>query len=85
MTLCPCGSKETYENCCEPAHNGSIPAKTAEALMRSRYSAYVKKCIPYLGETLHPEHREDWSEKETKRWADSSEWLSLEILSTEAG
>ena len=85
MSHCPCGSKQTYAECCEPAHNGSAPSKTAEGLMRSRYSAYVKKQISYLGESLHPEHREDWSEEETKRWADNSEWLSLDIIATEKG
>jgi SEC-C motif-containing protein len=85
MSNCPCGSDQPYENCCEPAHTGTTPSKTAEALMRSRYCAYVKKCIPYLGESLHPDHREDWSEENTKRWADNSEWLSLDIISTEAG
>ncbi|MFT5519591.1 MAG: SEC-C motif-containing protein [Enterobacterales bacterium] len=85
MSNCPCGSDQPYENCCEPAHTGTTPSKTAEALMRSRYCAYVKKCIPYLGESLHPDQREDWSEENTKRWADNSQWLSLEIISTEAG
>lgn len=85
MTLCPCGTEQNYSDCCEPAHTGATPSKTAEALMRSRYCAYVKKCIPYLGESLHPDHREDWSEEETGRWADNSDWLSLKIVATEAG
>ena len=85
MTNCPCGSGQAYSSCCEPAHNGSFPSKTAEALMRSRYSAYVKNCIPYLGESLHPDHRKDWSEEDTRRWAENSEWLSLEIISTQGG
>jgi len=85
MTQCSCGSKQDYSVCCEPAHTGAVPAKTAEALMRSRYSAYVEKQIAYLGETLHPDHCEDWSEEETKRWADNSEWLALDIVSTQAG
>jgi len=85
MTQCPCGSELTYNDCCQPAHTGLAPSTTAEALMRSRYCAYVKKCIPYLGESLHPEHRDDWSEEETQRWAENSDWLSLEVISTEAG
>lgn len=49
--------------------------------MRSRYSAYVKAAIPYLKETLAPESRGDFNEKEAKEWAKSAEWLNLEILS----
>ena len=37
---CPCGSGQSYTTCCGPWHAG-VPAPTAEALMRSRYSAYV--------------------------------------------
>lgn len=85
MTQCPCGADLSYANCCEPAHTGVRPAATAETLMRARYSAYVKKQITYLGDSLHPDHRKDWSEQDTRRWADHSEWLSLEIIATELG
>lgn len=64
---------------------GAAAAPTAEALMRSRYSAYVEHAVDYLGDTLHPEHSSDWDREATRRWAESAEWLGLEILSTEAG
>ena len=38
---CPCGSGATYGECCGPIHDGTAKAKTAEALMRARYSAYA--------------------------------------------
>ena len=53
--------------------------------MRSRYSAYVEHAIDYLGETLHPDHRADWDRDATRRWAEGAEWVSLEIVDTEAG
>lgn len=37
---CPCCSEKTYEECCKPYHNGEKNALTAEALMRSRFSAF---------------------------------------------
>jgi SEC-C motif-containing protein len=58
---------------------------SAEALMRSRYSAYVERAIDYLGETLHPAHRGDWDREATRRWAENAEWISLEIVDTGAG
>jgi len=85
MSDCPCGSGTLYQNCCEPAHTGIEPSKTAEALMRSRYSAYAKHCVSYLGDTLHPDYRQDWSEEDTKTWAENSEWVSLEILNKDKG
>jgi SEC-C motif-containing protein len=58
---CPCGSDATYVNCCGPFHAairnaapGGPFAPTPEALMRSRYSAYVLGLIDYLLATWHP-------------------------------
>jgi SEC-C motif-containing protein len=57
---CPCGSQDpeasTYVTCCGPFHH-HVPATlapTPEALMRSRYSAYVLGLIDYLLATWHP-------------------------------
>jgi SEC-C motif domain protein len=53
---CPCGSGTAYETCCGRWHAGE-PAPTAEALMRSRYSAYVLGRADYLLVTWHPSTR----------------------------
>jgi SEC-C motif-containing protein len=53
--------------------------------MRSRYSAYVERAIPYLRETLHPDHRKDYDEKSSREWAEKAEWHGLEILDAVAG
>lgn len=45
---CPCGSGRSYADCCGPAHAGSAPAPTAEALMRSRFSAYALGLADYV-------------------------------------
>jgi len=82
---CPCGSGLAYTECCEPLIRGERPAPTAEQLMRSRYTAYVNKEIPYLQTSLHPDHRKDYNEKTTREWAESADWLGLDIVRTEAG
>ncbi len=48
---CPCG-RGAYDTCCGPLHAGS-PAADAEALMRSRYSAYAKGLADYVSDTWH--------------------------------
>ena len=53
---CPCGSKQTYEACCALIHQGQA-ALTAESLMRSRYSAFVKGLVPYLLASWCPNSR----------------------------
>ncbi|HTO04909.1 MAG TPA: YchJ family protein [Opitutus sp.] len=84
MSDCPCGSGRSYETCCEPIIAGA-PASTAEALMRSRYSAYVKHAFDHLGRSLSAEQRKDYAPDDARRWAEKSEWLGLKILRTEAG
>ncbi|MBI4622559.1 MAG: SEC-C domain-containing protein [Verrucomicrobia bacterium] len=84
MTNCPCGSGLDYETCCGPIIAGA-PAATAEALMRSRYSAYVKRAYDHLGNSLSAGQRKDFAVADTRRWAESSEWLGLTIHRTEQG
>lgn len=55
---CPCGSQRAYRDCCGLYHAG-VPAPDAEALMRSRYSAYVQADRDYLLRTWHPSTRPD--------------------------
>ncbi len=54
---CPCGSGRTYRQCCGPLHAGGAVAGDAEALMRSRYCAFVLADEGYLLRTWHPDTR----------------------------
>ncbi|KAB7624141.1 YchJ family protein [Alkalilimnicola sp. S0819] len=54
---CPCGSGGALAHCCGPILGGEAPAPTAEALMRSRYSAFVLDNTAYLRESWHPSTR----------------------------
>ena len=82
---CPCNSGRSYEDCCGPVIRGERPAATAEALMRSRYSAFARKEIDYLKDSLHPGLRGDHDPEATRRWADKSDWTGLEIVATTGG
>ncbi|MFM8331310.1 MAG: YchJ family protein [Candidatus Methylumidiphilus sp.] len=73
--LCPCGSGRPYEGCCGPLLAGAA-APTAEALMRSRYTAYARRDAAYLLNTWHPDSRPavlDFS-------GDDTQWAGLRIL-----
>jgi SEC-C motif domain protein len=76
MEQCPCGSGQPYADCCGRFHIGAELPATPEALMRSRYTAYVLKRSSYLHATWHPTTRPatlDISSDETV-------WQGLEIL-----
>lgn len=85
MSECPCGSGRDYDSCCGPIISGAQPAATAEALMRSRYSAYVKHEYKHLETSLSEAQRKDFSAEETRKWAESAEWLGLTVRRTEKG
>lgn len=82
---CPCGRAFSYQNCCALAHTNPAFIKTAEDLMRSRYSAFTLANGPYLIETHHTETRINVDEKEIVDWAKSVQWVKLEILNSSQG
>jgi SEC-C motif domain protein len=82
LELCYCGSQKPFESCCEPFLLGNNFPSSAEELMRSRYSAYVTKNVPYILETTSPKFRKYYSPKSIMEWAANSTWISLEILSS---
>ena len=65
---CPCDSKSTYGECCGPRLSGQRPAQTPEALMRSRYTAYVLRDVAYLQATWHPRTRPERLELAQINW-----------------
>ncbi|MDO8150171.1 YchJ family protein [Isoptericola sp. b408] len=79
-TRCPCLSGLPYGECCGPLHRGERPAPTAEALMRSRYSAFAVEDTAYLGATWHPSTRPAELDLVPGR-----RWRRLDILATDAG
>jgi SEC-C motif domain protein len=82
---CPCGSGAAYDKCCGPIISGEGKAETAEALMRARYSAYVKQDVDFLLNSLHPDGAGGVDRDSTKAWAQNAKWHGLEILDTAAG
>lgn len=78
-TACPCGTSRPYDSCCAPLHHGA-PAVTAEALMRSRYSAFALGLAPYLLDTWHPDTRPASVDLD-----DDTVWRRLQIVDVVAG
>jgi len=76
--LCPCGRPAAYAACCARYHDGPqrLQAPTAEALMRSRYSAYVLGLADYILATWHPSTRPAALESDPA----GLKWLGLQVL-----
>jgi len=77
---CPCCSGKPYEECCKPYHTKEKYAPTAEALMRSRFSAFAIPNGEYLMETTAPAKRKDHTRKDLQEWGEINEWTKLEII-----
>lgn len=73
---CPCGSERPYADCCGRWHAGAA-APSAEALMRSRYAAFVLMLEPYLLATWHPRTRPP-----SVGFEPGTKWLGLSVGST---
>lgn len=78
--FCPCGSTDLFSECCQSKIEGKVKAKTAEELMRSRYSAYAVSAIQYLIDTTYKTLRKDQSYKDIEQWSKENRWQKLEIL-----
>ncbi|SEL87520.1 SEC-C motif-containing protein [Roseateles sp. YR242] len=77
---CPCGRPTAYGRCCGALHaafeqRGVLEAPDAEALMRSRYSAFVLELPGYLLATWHPLTRPAQLEPNEPGLT----WLGLEV------
>jgi SEC-C motif-containing protein len=81
---CPCGKGESLETCCGPILGGAAAA-TAEALMRSRYTAYVVGNIDHVVATHDPATQDIVDRDASLAWSKQSEWLGLQVVSTEKG
>ena len=84
MSSCPCGSGADFATCCGPLLGGA-PAPSPEALMRSRYTAFVKGDIDHIERTQAADTGDDFDRAGAEEMARSVTWTGLEILATSGG
>lgn len=76
---CPCGSLRAIGDCCGP-YLGGRPVPTAEALMRSRFTAFALEDEAHLLRTWHVDERPS-----SVRFVPGQRWSRLEVLATVDG
>ncbi|NLE86946.1 MAG: YchJ family protein [Myxococcales bacterium] len=82
---CPCGKGESLETCCGPFLAGQKKPRSAEELMRSRYTAFTQGDVDYILKTHDPDTVHQVDRESTEQWAKQSEWLGFELLSVQGG
>ncbi len=80
---CPCGSKKSYQDCCSPLHTGISHAKTAEELMRSRYSAYALGQLDYIKKTVAGKAAMGFDPENSSQVLSSHKWLGLDVVKSD--
>lgn len=79
---CPCGAQIAYSDCCGRFIDAKEVVQTPEQLMRSRYTAYTQANIDYIVNTMLPPASDELEPVSAKEWAEQSEWLGLQIVTT---
>lgn len=79
--LCPCKSQQEFSKCCGLYIKQDVNAPTAEALMRSRYTAYTLADVNYLKKTWAPQNCPPLNPVELKQ----TRWVGLKIIAKEKG
>ena len=82
---CLCGSGFAYADCCRPYLIEAEVAPTAEALMRSRYTAYCLGNVNYLIATRHPSKRRFDDRINLIKSLKTTVWKSLTVVSLYRG
>ncbi|MEM8707392.1 MAG: YchJ family metal-binding protein [Actinomycetota bacterium] len=77
--LCPCGTGLDVDACCGPVLAGT-PAATAEALMRSRFTAFSLGDVAHLTVSWAPETRPSNVTVDP-----AQRWTRLEVIDTVKG
>ncbi len=83
--LCSCDTKKPYSQCCEPVLKGVKIAESPMELMRARYSAFVHQEIDFIVNSIAPSKKKEFDRKDIEDWSKNTEWMGLEIVSTENG
>lgn len=76
---CFCCSSLPFSSCCEPYLSGSQKPQTAEALMRSRFSAYATQNYQYILDTYSTQKRTGLSLDNLKESAAGTHWFALAV------
>lgn len=84
MAICPCGSGRDFAECCGPLIAGE-PAETAEALMRSRYTAFTLVDLDYIEKTCSENALDTLNRVDMEHSLPGTKWLGLQIVEATDG
>jgi SEC-C motif-containing protein len=82
--MCYCGLDLEYSECCGQYHDGE-KAPTAEALMRSRFTAYALGLFDYIQDTMEGAPAADFDRNSAEEQHEDLQWTRLDVLKVDKG
>ena len=79
---CYCCSLLPFKECCEPFIKGDKKPRSAEQLMRSRFSAYATEHYQYIFDTYTNEKQQGLSVEDLAQSAHGATWFALNVHSS---
>jgi SEC-C motif domain protein len=73
---CPCHSGKSFNDCCGPLISGELLPDSAEALMRSRYTAFTLRDESYLLASWHQSTRPAGIDFDAEA---APKWIGLQV------
>lgn len=80
ISQCYCGNNIAFAACCQPLVLGKQLATSPEALMRSRFCAYVVQNYAYILATYGPQQSNNLSLNTIAEGANNTRWLRLDVF-----
>lgn len=80
MTFCPCGSQNTFNDCCAAYLNGIKKPQVPEQLMRSRYTAYSLGRMDYIKQTMKGKALLNFNLSHNQTSSSPVTWINLKII-----
>ncbi len=80
---CSCESGLNYNFCCGLYIDQQKNPPTAEALMRSRYTAYTQAKINYIQQTMAGPAAKDFDANAAREWATQAKWQGLKVINSQ--
>jgi SEC-C motif-containing protein len=84
MSLCPCNSGLEFDACCGALLQGAS-AETPEALMRARFTAFVRGDIDFLERTMGGEAMADFDRHAVEKAMQGVEGVGVEVRAADDG
>ncbi|MDP5039640.1 MAG: YchJ family protein [Paraglaciecola sp.] len=83
VSPCYCGNEQDFGSCCELLLSGKQVAKSAEALMRSRFCAYRLQNYEYVLATYAQAQQKHLNIHDIAQGAADTAWLRLVVVKTQ--